>query len=179
MTNDFLYDTQELLSDVLGPGSKVLDVGSGTGILCAAFYEMTKTGKAEPLVIGIEHIEHLAQSSYDNLCTSYREPLEAGCIKIVCGDGRQGYAPEAPYDAIHVGAGTQQIPEELLKQLKIGGKLVIPVGHPDDQYITLVTRTDESNFSTEQTMCVRYVDLTSPEQQCPEMYQPPQQQIQY
>ena len=66
----------------------MLDVGSGTGILCAAFYEMVKTGKAEPLVVGIEHIEHLAQSSYDNLMKSFSEPLHAGCIKIVCGDGR-------------------------------------------------------------------------------------------
>ena len=91
-------------------------------------------------MIGIEHIEHLAQSSFDNLSKSFSEPLHAGCIKIVCGDGRLGYAPEAPYDAIHVGAGTQNIPEDLLKQLKIGGKLVIPVGHPDDQYINIITR---------------------------------------
>lgn len=96
----------EMVSDVLQPGSKVLDVGSGTGILCAAFYEMCKTGKADTLVIGIEHIEHLAQSSYGNLSKSYADPLNAGCIKIICGDGRLGYAPEAPYDAIHVGAGT-------------------------------------------------------------------------
>jgi protein-L-isoaspartate O-methyltransferase len=59
----------------------------------------------------------------------------------------------------------------LLKQLKIGGKLVIPVGHPDDQFINVITRQDENNFSQVKTMCVRYVDLTSKEQQCPDMYQ--------
>ena len=63
------------MSEVLGPGSKVLDVGCGSGILCAAFYECTQTGKADTTVIGIEHIEGLAQSSYDNLCRSYSEPL--------------------------------------------------------------------------------------------------------
>ena len=49
----------ELLSDVLSPGSKVLDIGSGTGILCAAFYEMVKTNEATTQVVGIEHIDHL------------------------------------------------------------------------------------------------------------------------
>lgn len=98
---------KELLSDVLKPGSKVLDVGSGTGILCAAFYECTKTGKPECTVVGIEHIDDLVQSSIVNLNRSYSAAVRDGCIKVVCGDGRAGYAAEAPYDAIHVGAGTQ------------------------------------------------------------------------
>ena len=63
----------ELLSDVLQPGSKVLDVGSGTGILCAAFIEM---GAQE--VIGIEHIEHLAQLSVENLSIAYQDKLDNG-----------------------------------------------------------------------------------------------------
>ena len=50
----------ELLSDVLKPGGKVLDVGSGTGILCAAFYEAVKSDKNEGTqVVGIDHIDHL------------------------------------------------------------------------------------------------------------------------
>jgi len=59
--------------------------------------------------------------------------LENGEIKIVCGDGREGYAPEAPYDIIHVGAGTSEIPKALIEQLKIGGKLIIPYGPKDNQ----------------------------------------------
>ena len=158
----------ELLSDKLQPGNKVLDVGSGTGILCAAFYECMKTDHPYTCVVGIEHIEGLAQSSLRNLNRSYSQQLNYGSIKIVCGDGRQGYAPEAPYDAIHVGAGTQQVPKDLIDQLKVGGKLVIPVGHKDDQYIQVITKKDEQgNIEHHPTLGVRYVDLTSKEKQCP------------
>jgi len=107
----------ELLSDVLKPGAKVLDVGSGTGILCAGFYEMVKESlpSKEIKVVGIEHIEGLARSSLVNLSKSYKPQLEYGLLKIVCGDGRQGFAECAPYDAIHVGAGTLEVPPALIE----------------------------------------------------------------
>ena len=53
----------------------------------------------------------------------------------MCGDGREGYAAEAPYDIIHVGAGTKEIPPALIEQLKVGGKLIIPYGPKDNQSI--------------------------------------------
>ena len=68
--------------------------------------------------------------------------MESGKIKIICGDGRLGYIDEAPYDAIHVGAAANEIPIELIEQLKIGGKLVIPVGK-DNQEIVMLTKLDE------------------------------------
>lgn len=64
----------ELANDALKPGAKVLDIGSGTGILCAAFYEMVRPQQPIPghcSVVGIEHIQPLADLSYQNLSKSY------------------------------------------------------------------------------------------------------------
>jgi protein-L-isoaspartate(D-aspartate) O-methyltransferase len=82
----------------------VLDVGSGSGFLSAAFYELVKTEEKKTVVVGIDHIEGLVQWSVDNLNKSYSDQLKSGEIKMVCGDGRLGYPEEAPYDVIHVGA---------------------------------------------------------------------------
>ena len=160
----------EWLNSKLTPGSKVLDVGSGSGYLCAAFYEMVKISDASTQVVGIEHIEPLAQLSITNLKKSYLSELESGKIKIICGDGRLGYIDEAPYDAIHVGAAAKEIPFQLIEQLKIGGKLIIPVGE-DNQEIIMLTRLDEKgNFSQQSLLGVRYVPLTNKESQCPMLY---------
>ena len=79
-----------------------MDVGCGSGYLCAAFYEMMdRKGR----VIGIDHIQGLCDMSLQNLRKGWRKEVEEGDIQVVCGDGRLGWEGEAPYDAIHVGAG--------------------------------------------------------------------------
>ena len=155
----------ELASEKLAPGGKVLDVGSGTGILCAGFYEMVKSSSSTGArVVGIEHMDALVEESRMNLSKSYSKPLSDGSIKLVCGDGRLGWPEEAPYDIIHVGAGCQQVPNALLEQLKVGGKLIIPIGPKDSQFIQEVVKVDEKgNFVNQPTLGVRYVDLTSKE----------------
>jgi len=80
------------LGDVLKPGAKVLDVGSGSGYLCAAFYEMTQAK-----VIGVEHIPELCKFSLENLLSYYPQQLTEMKIEIICADGRQGYSAGAPY----------------------------------------------------------------------------------
>lgn len=87
---------------MLVPGARVLDVGSGSGYLCAAFYEMMgKEGK----IVGVEHIPELVQDSIDNLNRKYKEAINDGSIVMKCADGRHGWKDLAPYNAIHVGAG--------------------------------------------------------------------------
>ena len=68
-----------------------MDVGCGSGYLCAAFYEMVKDSNKSLKVVGIEHIDALAQHSFENLKKSYKAQLDSGEIKIVVGDGRLGW----------------------------------------------------------------------------------------
>ena len=79
-------------SHKLQPGASVLDVGSGSGILCAAFYEMVKDKDGKGKVVGIDHIEELVNFSIHNLKKSYSKEVEDGSIKIFHGDGRKGCA---------------------------------------------------------------------------------------
>jgi len=80
----------------------VLDVGSGTGYLCSAFYEMM--GR-KGVVVGVEHIKELTLESVKNLEKHYSAQLQDGSIVMKTADGRLGYPDLAPYNAIHVGAG--------------------------------------------------------------------------
>jgi protein-L-isoaspartate(D-aspartate) O-methyltransferase len=96
----------EALDQYLYPGANVLDVGSGSGYLCACMAAMV-SGKGK--VTGIEHVEELAAISRDNLLKD-----QAGqCVEIVCADGRGGYEPNAPYDCIHVGAAHDGYPQHV------------------------------------------------------------------
>ncbi len=105
------------------PGDKILDVGSGSGWTTALLGHIVgKKGK----VIGIERIKSLCDFSTNNL--SKYHLIEGGRAKIICADGSKGYVNEAPFDRILVSAAAAEIPKEFKKQLKIGGRLVIPVG---------------------------------------------------
>ena len=90
-------------------------MGSGSGYLCAAFYELVKTEDKKTCVVGIEHIDELVDWSVSNLRKSYSEQLDSAEIKMVCGDGRLGYPQEAPYDVIHVGAAAPVVPQALIE----------------------------------------------------------------
>ena len=92
--------------------------------------------------------------------------MENGSIKVVCGDGRQGFKEGAPYDAIHVGAAAYPVPQALIDQLAVGGILVIPVG-PDggNQSIKLFTKMQDGKISEKDLCGVRYVPLTDKDKQ--------------
>lgn len=153
----------EALSEKLRPGAHVLDVGFGSGYLVAAFCRMVDDGGK---VVGIEHVRGLAELGEKNLRKHFSHEIDQGKIKLVVGDGRDGYAPLSPYDAIHVGAAAEVIPQALVEQLAPNGRMFIPVG-PEwgDQYLTQVDKDAHGHVTQRRLMGVRYVPLTDAKSQ--------------
>ncbi|TYJ98490.1 protein-L-isoaspartate O-methyltransferase 1 isoform X1 [Cucumis melo var. makuwa] len=152
----------QLLEKHLQPGMRALDVGSGTGYLTACFALMVGP---EGRVVGVEHIPELVASSMENIKKSAAAPLlKEGSLSLHVGDGRQGWAECAPYDAIHVGAAAAEIPPALIDQLKPGGRMVIPVGNIF-QDLKVVDKDSDGSVSIHDETSVRYVPLTSREAQ--------------
>lgn len=115
----------ESLLPYLKPGSRVLDIGSGSGYLTHVFANLVgKQGK----VVGIEHIKPLADLATENMSKSEdgRTLLENGSVKFVVGDGRLGYQDGEGWDAIHVGAAAVKIHEQLIEQLRSPGRYGLP-----------------------------------------------------
>ncbi|KAJ7031560.1 protein-L-isoaspartate O-methyltransferase [Mycena alexandri] len=158
----------------LRPGSRVLDIGSGSGYLCAVLHHLVSSygddGKvAVPgKVIGIDHIPELVDWSLRNLNQDERtrRAVEDKQIEVHVGDGRLGKSSEGPYDAIHVGAASPTIPEPLVAQLARPGRMFIPVGTLS-QHIIQVDKDVEGNVTETQIMAVNYVPLTDRDKQKP------------
>ncbi|KAM4662726.1 protein-L-isoaspartate(D-aspartate) O-methyltransferase-like [Discoglossus pictus] len=155
----------ELLEDKLVEGAKALDVGSGSGYLTACFARMVGlTGK----VVGIEHIDHLIQDAIQNVQHDDPTLLSSGRIKFVVGDGRLGHPEDGPYDAIHVGAAAEIVPQELLKELKPGGRLILPVGpERGSQVLEQYDKGSDGKITKTRLMGVMYVPLTDKKKQWP------------
>jgi len=166
----------DYLLPFLRPGSKVLDIGSGSGYLCAVLHHLVSSYSDEQpekvavpgKVIGIEHIPQLVDWSLQNLKQDdrTRRALENKQIEVHVGDGRLGYPSDGPYDAIHVGAASPTIPEALIAQLARPGRMFIPVGTVS-QHIMQVDKDANGNVSETRIMAVRYVPLTDREKQIP------------
>ena len=79
-------------------------------------------------------------------------------------DGRKGWPSEAPYDAIHVGAAASRVPDALYNQLKVGGRMVIPVGDVF-QELRVIDKQADGTLNEWSETAVRYVPLTSKKEQ--------------
>lgn len=120
------------------PDHRVLDVGTGSG------YQAAILGELAGEVHSIERHPDLAESARETL-----EALGYENIQVHVGDGTQGYEPTAPYDRIIVAAAGPSVPQALLDQLALGGRLVIPVGPRYSQRLEVWERTgDEFKKST-------------------------------
>jgi protein-L-isoaspartate(D-aspartate) O-methyltransferase len=134
-------------------GEKVLEIGTGSGYAVAVLAEIAKD------VYTVERIGQLAEKSAAKLAR-----LGYGNVHVRHGDGTRGWSEHAPYDAIIVAAGGPQVPESLKAQLKVGGRLVIPVGADRrEQELVRVTRVAENQYTTTELADVRFVPLVGEE----------------
>ena len=132
----------------LNPQSKVLEIGAGSGYQTVILSELAKK------VYAIERVAQLAAEAQNRL-----ESLKIQNVTLRCADGTNGWEAHAPFDAILVAAGSPGIPKPLLNQLKIGGKLVLPIGQDQKtQKLIRVTRTTK-DFQTEDFGACAFVPL--------------------
>lgn len=127
---------------------KVLEIGTGSG------YQAAVLAKLAGRVFSVERIPALARRARRIL-----DSIGCGSVNIKVTDGTLGWEEEAPFDAIVVTAGAPSVPDCYLRQLAIGGRLVIPVGDMGVQVLKRITRTGENNFAEEQLVDCRFVPL--------------------
>ena len=128
-------------------GDKILEIGTGSGYQTAVLIEMGA------IVYSIERQNELFKKAQ-----LFLPKLEYRPKKLIFGDGYIGLEKEAPFDGIIVTAGAPYVPKPLLAQLKVGAKLVIPVGD-EVQIMTVFTRTSPSEFEKEEFGEFRFVPL--------------------
>ncbi|MDQ6891473.1 MAG: protein-L-isoaspartate(D-aspartate) O-methyltransferase [Acidobacteriota bacterium] len=131
----------------LEPGHKVLEIGTGSGYQSAVLSRLART------VYSLERIDELARRASALLRT-------LGCqnVSVKAFDGTYGYPAAAPYDRILVTAGTDEVPEPLLAQLAVGGRLVVPIGPPERQRLRVIRRR-KTDYAQEDGEIVVFVPL--------------------
>ncbi len=141
------YMTQAL---ALKAGDKVLEIGTGSGYQAAVLAELT------PNVYSIEIIKALGDDAKARLAR-----LGYKTVECKVADGYHGWVEKGPFDAIIVTGAAGSVPPPLLKQLKPGGRMCIPVGPPGMlQDLVLVTKDDEGRVRSKSLMGVAFVPLT-------------------
>jgi protein-L-isoaspartate(D-aspartate) O-methyltransferase len=155
----------ELMRDVLAKATDpvhILDVGSGSGYLVAVFARFDQRAT----VIGLDYVPELVKMSEKNLRKADADLLDDGRVVLATRNGWEGYRELAPFDFIHVGAAADGYPIPLMEQLKVGGRMIIPVGKENGaQELVQVDRLDDgtsmTSFDITPLMGVRYVPLVN------------------
>ncbi|NVN18434.1 protein-L-isoaspartate(D-aspartate) O-methyltransferase [Muricauda sp. HICW] len=129
------------------PNAKILEIGTGSGYQTAVLMHL----KAK--VYTIERQLELFKTTRLFFNKMHYRPK-----KMIFGDGYKGLPEEAPFDGIIVTAGAPEVPRALMAQLKVGGRLVIPVG-TDEQIMTLFVRKSEKEFEKKEFGSFRFVPL--------------------
>jgi len=133
----------------LSAASTVLEIGTGSGYQAAILAELAAR------VFTIEVVPELAARARMTL-----QRLGYSNVEIRAGDGGLGWPEAAPFDGIIVTAAAPAIPPALVAQLKRGGQMVIPVGEPGDQTLTVVTKTQDGAVRRRGTIPVAFVPFT-------------------
>jgi protein-L-isoaspartate(D-aspartate) O-methyltransferase len=131
----------------------VLEIGTGSGYQAAVLSTIVKKLYTIEIIeeLGVQAAELLKSLGYDN-------------VKVKISDGGLGWPEKAPFDAIMVTAAAPKIPESLIKQLKPGGRMVIPVDNNSySQDLLIVEKDEDGNIETRNTIPVRFVPLVEGE----------------
>lgn len=135
----------------LKSSDRVLEIGTGSG------YQAAILAKIAEHVYTIEILKELADSAAERL-----KKLGYDNITVMCGDGYKGWPRHAPFDAIIVTAAPSEVPEKLVRQLKVGGRMVVPIGS-FYQELYLIEKT-ESGVRKKRLFPVRFVPMVHSEE---------------
>jgi protein-L-isoaspartate(D-aspartate) O-methyltransferase len=127
---------------------RALEIGTGSGYSAAVLSQLVSH------VYSVDRDHELASTARARLAA-----LGYDGITITCRDGSLGWPEHGPYDAIVVAAAAPSIPQPLIDQLAIGGRLVVPVGRPDAQHLMLVTKRSERDLTVKNLGLVLFVPL--------------------
>jgi protein-L-isoaspartate(D-aspartate) O-methyltransferase len=132
----------------LGAGESVLEVGTGCGYHAAVTAEIVGGEN----VYSVEYVPSLAEAARERL-----ERLGYGDVHVRVGDGADGWAEHAPYDAAYFTCAAPELPEPVVEQLRVGGRLVAPIG-TDKQTLVRAERTDDG-LDRDRHGAVRFVAM--------------------
>jgi protein-L-isoaspartate(D-aspartate) O-methyltransferase len=146
------YMVARILEELgLDGDERALDVGTGSGYQAAVLAQLAQE------VHSIERIPELAEQARRNL-----EAARIGNVEVHIGDGSRGLPDQAPFDAIAVAAAAPDVPKTLYDQLKVGGRLVVPVGKRHGQRLEVIVRSPEGPAVIRSVPC-RFVPLLGEE----------------